>query len=244
MIKILKDKKAITLIALVITIVVLVILAVVTISLTVGNDGLISRALKAAKSYNDAQERDKESINDLYGQLSIAADGTISGLTVESLKAIIDERIDEKTADLQAENATFRTEIDKLKQEKEYGYFKVDDVYELANQKINLVKSNSNMTFDSTNNEIKLSKGKKYHICLTTRTCDNNKDYGKFCLYNVANSANLISLDWNSPVNWSYQTKSIIYTPANDINVSLKHSITSEGTLDRLNIVTLTIYEI
>ena len=46
--------KGITLIALVITIVVLVILAVVTITLTVGNDGLISRAIKAAKGYNNA----------------------------------------------------------------------------------------------------------------------------------------------------------------------------------------------
>ena len=49
-----KDQKAITLIALVITIIVLLILAGVTLSLIIGEDGIVERAISAAEAYDIA----------------------------------------------------------------------------------------------------------------------------------------------------------------------------------------------
>lgn len=50
----LKGQKGITLVALVITIIVLLILAGITISLTLGQNGIINRAQEAGKNYTNA----------------------------------------------------------------------------------------------------------------------------------------------------------------------------------------------
>ena len=60
--QILKNKKAITLIALVITIVVLIILAGVIISITLGNGGIIDRAKTAKEQYQNAQDYEEKEI--------------------------------------------------------------------------------------------------------------------------------------------------------------------------------------
>ena len=56
--KLKKQVKGITLIALVVTVIVLLILAGVAISLTVGNNGLFTRAENAANTWQEASERE------------------------------------------------------------------------------------------------------------------------------------------------------------------------------------------
>ena len=57
-----KENKAITLIALVITIVVLIILASVAINMTLGNNGLFTRAKTAKEQYQNAQDYEQTQI--------------------------------------------------------------------------------------------------------------------------------------------------------------------------------------
>lgn len=67
----LKNKNAITLIALVITIIVLLILAGVSIAMLTGKDGILSQAVHAKEKFElakEEEERDLESINELIGQ--------------------------------------------------------------------------------------------------------------------------------------------------------------------------------
>ena len=60
----LKGQKGITLVALVITIIVLLILAGITISLTLGQDGIIKRAEEAGQNYVDAAEAEKTQLQE------------------------------------------------------------------------------------------------------------------------------------------------------------------------------------
>ena len=62
-------EKGITLIALVITIIVLLILAGITISLTIGNQGVITRAQQASKNYKDAEEQEQDELNKFDGEV-------------------------------------------------------------------------------------------------------------------------------------------------------------------------------
>ena len=61
----LKGQKGITLVALVITIIVLLILAGITISLTLGQDGILKRAEEAGQNYVDAAEDERKDLNTL-----------------------------------------------------------------------------------------------------------------------------------------------------------------------------------
>ena len=72
----LKNPKAITLIALVITIVVLIILAGITISMTIGNNGIITRAREARNLYINAQEEEQVRLNVLAEQLANGETGS------------------------------------------------------------------------------------------------------------------------------------------------------------------------
>ena len=83
-----KNDKAITLIALVITIVVLIILAVVTINLTIGNNGIFQRAKTAKEEYQNAQASEYDTINDAYGKIQVASDGTVT-MNLDDLKTLI-----------------------------------------------------------------------------------------------------------------------------------------------------------
>ena len=60
-----KQEKGITLIALVVTIVVLLILAGVSLSLVIGNDGIMKRAKEAKNRYAEAQTNDEKQLNEL-----------------------------------------------------------------------------------------------------------------------------------------------------------------------------------
>ena len=65
----LKNMKGITLVSLVITIIVLIILAAVSINLTIGTDGIITRAKEAAENMEIAAKEEQEMLNSLYGSL-------------------------------------------------------------------------------------------------------------------------------------------------------------------------------
>lgn len=58
-----KKENGITLVALVVTIIVLLILAGVAISLTVGNNGLFTRAQDAAEKYNQSSANEQNEMN-------------------------------------------------------------------------------------------------------------------------------------------------------------------------------------
>lgn len=63
----LKGQKGITLVALVITIIVLLILAGITISMTIGQRGILNRAKEAGQNYQNAakqEDRDLQDMND------------------------------------------------------------------------------------------------------------------------------------------------------------------------------------
>lgn len=88
----LKNKKGITLISLVVTIVIIVILAAVAINVAIGDNGLFTKAKLAKNDYTNAIEKEKQSLEDMYGEILVATDGTIT-LTAESLNQIIDNKI-------------------------------------------------------------------------------------------------------------------------------------------------------
>ena len=65
----LKSKKGITLIALVITIIVLIILAGISISIMMGEDGLITKAKQGAQNYQNAAIEEQAMLNTVYGKV-------------------------------------------------------------------------------------------------------------------------------------------------------------------------------
>lgn len=65
----------ITLVALVITIIVLLILASVAINLTVGNNGIFTRAQNAVELYNNAAEEEKIAMNEFVNIFDNVASG-------------------------------------------------------------------------------------------------------------------------------------------------------------------------
>lgn len=91
-----QNTKGITLIALVVTIVVLLILAAIAINLTVGNNGLLSRAKDAKSKYDDSYY--KEMIELAVASLKI--DDKNEDITRDSLKKELDNNLGEGKYDL------------------------------------------------------------------------------------------------------------------------------------------------
>ena len=61
----LKGQRGITLVALVITIIVLLILAGITISMTIGQRGILTRAQEAGKNYTNAAAKEDEELTNI-----------------------------------------------------------------------------------------------------------------------------------------------------------------------------------
>ena len=74
-----KGNEGITLVALVITIIVLLILAGITISLTIGQNGIITRAQEAGKNYLDAQDQEVAGLNNF----DKTVENIITGIGIE-----------------------------------------------------------------------------------------------------------------------------------------------------------------
>ena len=64
-----KDEKGITLVALVVTIVVLIILAGITLTLVLGQNGIIGKAQQAKAVSTNAQKAEEEGLNNLYNEM-------------------------------------------------------------------------------------------------------------------------------------------------------------------------------
>jgi len=90
-----KGIKGITLIALVITIVVLIILAGVAISLSLGENGIFKKAKYATEEYANEQAKEEKDINDLYGEILVATDGTVT-IDATTLNNLIKKEVDSK----------------------------------------------------------------------------------------------------------------------------------------------------
>jgi len=71
-----KSKKGITLIALVITIIILIILAGVAINLSIGDNGIFSKAKQAKEEYANAQGYEETQINSIDSEIEIASGRT------------------------------------------------------------------------------------------------------------------------------------------------------------------------
>lgn len=92
-----KSVKAITLISLVITIIIIIILAGVIINLTLGEGGLINRTLTARDKYINEQEKEENSLNELYSKMLIATnDSSQITVNIEELREIIKTEIKEE----------------------------------------------------------------------------------------------------------------------------------------------------
>lgn len=85
-------RNAITLVALVITIIILLILAGITITLTIGQDGILRRAESAGKNYIEASKQEEKDLDDLYSSIQVAGDSKVT-LTMEELDMYIDKKI-------------------------------------------------------------------------------------------------------------------------------------------------------
>ena len=75
----LSEKRAITLVALVITIIVLLILAGITISLTIGQNGIITRAQEAGKNYTKAQNAELAGLNQFDQDIAMMLSNKVDG---------------------------------------------------------------------------------------------------------------------------------------------------------------------
>ena len=87
-----RNKKGITLLALAITIILLLILAGVVLNLTLGENGIIQKALLAKREYVNASENEQKQLENLYSEMKIATNGDIT-VNIEDLNKIIDNRI-------------------------------------------------------------------------------------------------------------------------------------------------------
>ncbi len=65
----LKGQKGITLVALVITIIVLLILAGITISMTIGQRGILNRAKEAGQNYQNAAKQEEKDLLDINDEM-------------------------------------------------------------------------------------------------------------------------------------------------------------------------------
>ena len=96
---ILKNNKAITLIVLVITIVVLIILVAVAINLSVGENGLITRAKYAKELYLTKANEEATSLasfDDIVERLTVALNGGRGEITSEEVSNLINQAVEAK----------------------------------------------------------------------------------------------------------------------------------------------------
>ena len=92
-----KNNKGITLIALVITIIVLIVLAGISISLLMGEDGLITKAKQGSQNYQNAAIEEQEMLNSFYSDFAsgvAAATGDLELVThVDNANAATSDKI-------------------------------------------------------------------------------------------------------------------------------------------------------
>ena len=90
-----KKCKGITLVAVVITIIILIILAGISISLVLGQNGILERAKIAKKEYENSKENENSDLEKLYSSIQVATDSKVT-LTMEELDEYINKKVDER----------------------------------------------------------------------------------------------------------------------------------------------------
>lgn len=93
-----KSSKGITLIALIVTIIVLIIIAGISINLIFGENGVVKKAKYAKEKYENGANQEQKDLEEIYGQLLVATDGTISNISLETLQELINKTVDAKIA--------------------------------------------------------------------------------------------------------------------------------------------------
>jgi len=76
-------------------IVVLIILAGVVISLSIGENGIFNKAKFATEEYANEQAAEEKDINDLYGEILVATDGTVT-IDATTLNNLIKKEVDSR----------------------------------------------------------------------------------------------------------------------------------------------------
>ena len=94
-----KKEKGITLVALVVTIIILLILAGITITLTLGDKGIINMAKEAGKNYQNAQEYEQTLLGNLTNEATniIGSDGTQGSANMGKIRILEQGTIDTGT---------------------------------------------------------------------------------------------------------------------------------------------------
>lgn len=90
--KVLEKNKGITLIALIVTIIIIIILATVSISLIVGDNGILEKAKQAKLNYGDSENAESNTLNRIDEQMVASTRGSIT-LDEDTLNNMIDQRI-------------------------------------------------------------------------------------------------------------------------------------------------------
>lgn len=91
-----EENRGITLISLTVTIIILLILAGVTISLVIGNDGILKIAEDATNKYTNAQDVELSDLSKLYSSIIIATgDNAKITISTEDLKKLIQKEVEE-----------------------------------------------------------------------------------------------------------------------------------------------------
>lgn len=126
--------------------------------------------------------------------------------------------------------------------EREYGYFNKEEIDNVQNNsQLEFEKIEGNIAIDETNNKISLKAGKHYYINFSVRTYDES-DYGLLIIYNVDTLQEIKQISWAGNADWNYNASSLIYTPTQDIQISVK--ATTTGDIHYLRHVSLSIFEI
>lgn len=91
----LKQIKGITLVALIITIIIMLILAGITISLTIGQGGIINLAQQAGKNHVNAELQENKDLEDLYSSMMVATnDDSKITISMDDLNNLINQKIE------------------------------------------------------------------------------------------------------------------------------------------------------
>ncbi|MBR3153247.1 MAG: hypothetical protein IKF52_06635 [Clostridia bacterium] len=93
--KIFRDETAITLVALVITIIVLLILAGVTLSMVVGENGIITRALQAKDATEEAERKEREDLTNLDREIDAILGGRSHGSSGDNGSSGLEDNVDD-----------------------------------------------------------------------------------------------------------------------------------------------------
>ena len=93
---VIKQNKGITMVALVITIIIMIILVGISVNLTIGNNGLITKAKQAKKNIEEATLNEQAAMNELYDEMMIATGSTSDNISTDGIPDKIIEYIDAK----------------------------------------------------------------------------------------------------------------------------------------------------